>query len=62
VAVFTASSRALLHRTRAEYLLEMDGDAFLRRLPPGYGVVVNLGFEAQFVVDCGAVERWRTGG
>jgi hypothetical protein len=61
VAAFTAPSRALLHRARAEYLLEMDGDAFLRRLPPGYGTVVNPGYEAQFVVDAGAVERWRTG-
>ena len=59
VAAFTAPGRATLHRARAEYLLEMDGDSFLRRLPPGYGAVVNPGYDAQFVVDAGAVSRWR---
>jgi len=61
VAAFTGADRATLHRARAQYLLEMDGDAFLRRLPPGYGTAINPGWEAQFVVDAGAVARWRAG-
>ena len=57
VAAFTAPDRALLHRDHAEYLLGMPGDAFFRRLPPGYGVVVNPGFAAQLVVDAEAIAR-----
>lgn len=61
VAAFTSADRATIHRARAQYLLEMDGDAFLRRLPPGYGAAINPGWDAQFVVDADAVARWRAG-
>lgn len=57
VAAFTTPERATLHRDRADYLLGMPGDAFFRRLPPGYGVVVNPGFAAQLVVDAEAIAR-----
>ena len=60
VAVFTAPERGSVHRTRAEYLLGMNGDAFFRRLSPGYGSVVNPGFQSQFVIDAVAVARLRS--
>ena len=48
VAVFTALSR--LPRGLAEYLLKAKAGAFFRRLPPGYGVIFNPGFDAQLLL------------
>ena len=48
VAVFTALSRQ--PRDLAEYLLKANGGAFFRRLPPGYGVIFNPGFDAQLLL------------
>lgn len=48
VAVFTALSR-LSHDT-AEYRLQTKAKAFFLRLPPGYGVIVNPGHDAQLLL------------
>ena len=34
----------------AEYLLQANGGAFFRRLPPGYGVIFNPGYDAQLLL------------
>ena len=48
VAVFTALSRQ--PRGMAEYLLKATGRAFLLRLPPGYGVIFNPGYDAEMLL------------
>jgi len=48
VAVFTALSR--LPRTLADYPLKAKGGAFFRRLPSGYGVMFNPGYDAQLLL------------
>ena len=45
VAVFTAPARQT--RDFAPYLLRAGGASFFRRLPAGYGVIFNPGYEAQ---------------
>jgi hypothetical protein len=45
VAVFTAPSRQT--RAFAPYLLRASGTSFFLRLPKGYGVIFNPGYEAQ---------------
>jgi hypothetical protein len=48
VAVFTARSRP--PRGVAEYLLKATGRAFFLRLPPGYGVIFNPGYDAEMLL------------
>jgi hypothetical protein len=48
VTVFTALSRH--SRDIADYLLQANGTAFFRRLPPGYGVIFNPGYDAQLLL------------
>jgi hypothetical protein len=48
VAIFTALSRQ--PRGMAEYLLKATGRAFLLRLPPGYGVIFNPGYDAEMLL------------
>jgi hypothetical protein len=48
VAIFTALSRQ--PRGLAEYLLKATGRAFLLRLPPGYGVIFNPGYDAEMLL------------
>ena len=48
VTVFTALSRH--SRDVADYLLQANGRAFFRRLPPGYGVIFNPGYDAQLIL------------
>ena len=48
VAVFTTLSRQ--PRDMAEYLLKANGRAFFLRLPPGYGVIFNPGYDAQLLL------------
>ena len=48
VAVFTALSR--LPRGLTEYPLKANGGAFFRRLPSGYGVIFNPGYDAQLLL------------
>ena len=48
VMVFTALSRR--PRGLAEYLLKANAGAFFRRLPSGYGVIFNPGYDAQLLL------------
>ncbi len=48
VAVFSALSRQ--PRGMAEYLLKATGRAFFLRLPPGYGVIFNPGYDAEMLL------------
>lgn len=48
VTVFTALSRH--SRNIANTLLKANGRAFFRRLPPGYGVIFNPGYDAQLLL------------
>ena len=48
VTVFTALSRHT--RDIADTLLQANGRAFFRRLPPGYGMIFNPGYDAQLLL------------
>lgn len=48
VAAFTALSRQ--PRDMAGYSMKMSGRQFFLRLPPGYGVIFNPGYEAQLLL------------
>jgi hypothetical protein len=48
VTVFTALSRH--SRDIADTLLQANGRAFFARLPPGYGVIFNPGYDAQLLL------------
>jgi len=48
VIVFTALSRR--PRGLAEFLLKANAGAFFRRLPSGYGVIFNPGYDAQLLL------------
>jgi hypothetical protein len=48
VAVFTAASRQ--RRDFAPYLLHAGGKGFFQRLPTGYGVILNPGYDAQLLL------------
>ena len=48
VMVFTALSRQ--PRGLAEYLLKANAGTFFRRLPSGYGVIFNPGYDAQLLL------------
>jgi hypothetical protein len=59
VAVFSSLARPDLHRHMAEYVLQMSGTEFVRRMPPGYGFVLNPGFKVQMVVTPAATSELR---
>ncbi|OJT96506.1 MAG: hypothetical protein BGN82_05980 [Alphaproteobacteria bacterium 65-7] len=48
VAAFTATGRQ--PRDMAAYALRMTGRHFFLRLPPGYGAVLNPGYDAQMLL------------
>jgi hypothetical protein len=48
VVVFTAKSRQ--PRDMAGYMVQMNGRQFFLRLPAGYGVVFNPGYDAQMLL------------
>ena len=48
VAVFTAISRP--PKDMASYLMQMNGREFFLRMPAGYGLIFNPGYEAQMLV------------
>ncbi len=57
VAVFTLLSRADLHRQMAEYVLEIKGREFFKRLPSNYGVVFNPGYITQLVIASDSIPK-----
>lgn len=57
VAVFSSLSRPGLHRKVAEYVLQIKGSEFFRRIPAGYGVVVNPGYVTQLIVSSDSVSK-----
>ena len=50
-AAFTAIVHVNSYRDRAKYLVRMRGGEFLKRVPPGYGVTINPGYEATFEIS-----------
>jgi hypothetical protein len=48
VAAFTELDRALTVSNLAHYCLTMKGRELLIRMPPGYGLVINPGFDVGF--------------
>ena len=48
VAVFTAATR--MDKAMAPVLMRMNGGLFFLRLPAGYGVIINPGFDAQIIL------------
>jgi hypothetical protein len=60
MAVFSSLSRPVLHRKMAEYVLKMRGREFFQRLPAGYGVVLNPGYESQFIVASDVASQMKT--
>jgi hypothetical protein len=48
VVVFTALSRQ--PKDMAPIMMQMNGGQFFRRVPSGYGVMVNPGYDAQILV------------
>jgi hypothetical protein len=55
VAAFSSLSRPGLHRKMAEYVLQIKGREFFRRLPPGYGVALNPGYITQLILSADAL-------
>jgi hypothetical protein len=42
-AIFTSKSRTEPLKSQAQFLVSMQGSAFLKRVPEGFGIVVNPG-------------------
>lgn len=57
VAAFSSLSRPELHSKMAEYVLQMQGREFFRRLPPGYGVIFNPGYEVQLIISSDVISN-----
>lgn len=50
-AVFTSEARPALHREKAGYIMQINGGAFFQRLPAGFSVIINPGYDAQLVLQ-----------
>ena len=57
VACFTDRSRIGEFASMAPYFLQLNGGDFLRRLPAGYGLVVNPGQSVGFDISPEGIER-----
>lgn len=57
VAIFSAPSRLDIHKEKAGYVFEMRGLDFVRRIPEGYGAIVDAGFTHQFVLEPDYIAR-----
>lgn len=55
VAAFSSASRVDVQHEVAKYVLQMNGSDFFRRLPPGYGVIINPGYTAQLIMPPPAI-------
>jgi len=55
IAAFTSFSRTVTQKEMAEYCLSIRGSEFFKRVPTGYGVVLNPGFSAALVILPGSV-------
>jgi hypothetical protein len=60
VAVFTSGPHATLHRDAASFVLRMTAVEFFRRLPTGYGVILNPGYDVQMVMPAHAIAEMRS--
>lgn len=56
VAVFSALPHASIHKGMAQHALQMNGRAFVSRMPPGYGLVLNPGFTVHLVIPAHGIE------
>jgi hypothetical protein len=57
VAVYTALARA--PKEMAPYMLQTVGTYFFLRLPPGYGVMINPGYDAQMLVPAHGIAAFQ---
>ncbi len=57
VAAFSALPHAKLHKDAAQHALQMNGKAFIARMPPDYGVVLNPGYDVQLIIPASAVAK-----
>lgn len=57
LAMFTSPKRAELHTQVAPYIINMTGAEIVSRLPKGYGLFLNPGFEGEFIIPQSGVVR-----
>ena len=57
VACFTSAERIGSFGRTAPYCLSIKGTEFMRRMPPGYGLVVNPGYPAGFDIHPDGLRR-----
>jgi len=55
VAAFSSLTRPSLHQKMAAYVLQIKGEDFFMRLPPGYGVALNPGYVTQLIISSDVV-------
>ena len=48
LGVFTSLSRVKMFKDKTPYCLSMNGSDLLSRMPSGYGLVINPGFDKGF--------------
>lgn len=57
LGVFSSLSRVSLFKGQADYCLSMKGRELIARLPAGYGIVVNPGFDKGFDVPPSGIKK-----
>ena len=55
-AAFTAIAHVNLYRDRLKHCARMNGGEFLKRVPAGYGVAINPGYEATFEISAQGIK------
>jgi hypothetical protein len=55
IAAFTSFSRTVTQNERAEYCVSIRGSEFFKRVPAGYGILLNPGFSVALVILPGSV-------
>lgn len=61
IAAFTSASRPTLHHHMAKYVLQMKGIEFFRRVPQGYGAILNPGYKCQLIISPTSIDSLRRG-